>query len=1153
MTDAKAPPLPYRIDLSGLSLIEASAGTGKTYTLVRLMARHLLWHGLPIERVLAVTFTEAACSELKDRLRAFLAQVSRHLAGETADGDIQFLLSARPEQVSDTQFKAHLLEALNNIDRAAIFTIHGFCQGILRDQPLLAGQPIPAPELLLSEAALYQQISEEFWRRHGQNPDTASALQSELQSPQQTVSMLPNLLSLAQLKPDKPELPDPAAVEPMPDLTEAMRLSGQEALQAMLLAFEAGCLHKGQFPSAQAIQNCFAQLALFLNTGDTGLIDAFSKLAYSRIRDLKGKTKPDSPLLHDLDRLLAWRAGHEENQQRLGLWLLHELQAFARQRLAALKRQRQVIGFSDMIDSLYFALQQEQGEALAEAIRVAFPVALVDEFQDTDERQWAIFEQVYLKRTDTSLILIGDPKQAIYGFRGGDVHTYLEARARTGAERIYSLEVNFRSSPELLSEIERVFTAQRARPFYEPAIRFTPVRPGRPGTGIRVDGEPWPALQFALLERGSATKPLPAGRAAMRCAELAAASIAYLLNQAQRNKALLTDADGTRPVTSRDIVVLVASHRQAALMQARLQRLQVASVCVRRDSVFGSYEALDVLNILHALHTPGRPTAQHTAGQGLLLKTCERLGASPDRTLLPSLFIKQGPLGCLGGLLQSASAALLAMPDGGRRLSNYWQILELMQNRSKPSQNPAEAIDWLSRQISQHDVPGDASESAMPRLESSAGRVRIMTLHQSKGLEFGIVFMPFSAICKKPAAAFARYFDGERRCLAYRTKLLPEAAQAQVTVEHESENLRLLYVGMTRAKYALWLSWGDVNQAAQGPLSRLLFAEGAATADYRAALGAYAKAADYPALAYSAERQPETQNVLQLDETAGRREDWRISSFSGLHRSLEKQYSQAADDEPGAPVDGADSPFRGAAFGNALHAVLEHAVSAEWASASPQALPQNALLQCRSALQAFGYPQVSAEKGAPVLAGLVFNTLHGLLPEHMRLLDLPDGGKRHELEFHLRMNNAGSDAILALMHRHGYCLQRPHFGFQHRLHGLLTGKIDLLYQAQGRVFILDYKSNLLPGYDHAALAEAMRDSEYDLQYLLYSVALHRWLRHKLGAAYDYDRTFGGIRYLFARGMQPGQADGIFCDTPPGELIAGLDACFDSGTEHGHER
>lgn len=1152
MTDARTP-LSYRIDLSGLSLIEASAGTGKTYTLVRLMARHLLWHGLSIERVLAVTFTEAACSELKDRLRAFLAQISRHLACETEDGDIQYLLSGRPEQVSDTQFKARLLEALDNIDRAAIFTIHGFCQGILRDQPLLAGQAIPAPELLLGEAALYQQISEEFWRRHGQNPDTASALHSELHSPQQTVSMLPNLLSLAQLKPDKPELPDPAAAEPMPDLAEDVRLFGQQALQAMLLAFEAGVFHKTQFPAAETIQNCFAQLAAFLNTGDIGLIDKFSKLAYSRIREIKGKTKPDNPLLHHLDRLLAWRAAHDENQQRLGLWLLHELQGFARQRLAELKLQRQVIGFSDMIDSLYFALQQDHGEALAEAIREAFPVALVDEFQDTDERQWAIFEQVYRQRTDSSLILIGDPKQAIYGFRGGDVHTYLKARAQTEAERIHCLEVNFRSSPALLADIERVFTAKRAQPFYEPAIQFTPVKPGRKGAAISVDAEPWPELQFALLERGLALKPLPAGRAALRCADLAAASIAHLLNQAQRNKALLTEAGGTRPVNSRDIVVLVASHRQAALMQSRLQRLQVASVCVRRDSVFGSYEALDVLNIFHALHTPGRASAQHTAEHGLLLKTCERLGASPDRTLLPSLFIKQGPLGCLSDLLQTASGALLAMPDGSRRLSNYWQILELMQNRSKPGQNPAEAIDWLSRQISQHDVPGDASESAMPRLESSAGRVRIMTLHQSKGLEFGIVFMPFTAICKKPAATFARYFDGVRRCLAYQTKLLPETAQAQVTVEHESENLRLLYVGMTRAKYALWLSWGDVNQAAQGPLSRLLFAEDDAAADYRSALGAYAKAADYPALALTATRQVETQNLLQLDEAASHQDAWRISSFSGLHRSLEKQYSHAADDEPGTPVDGADSPFKGAAFGNALHAVLEHAESADWASASPLAFPQNALLQCRNALQAFGYPQALAEKGAAVLAGLVFNTLHGLLPEHMRLLDLPDGGKRHELEFHLRLKHAGSDAILALMHRHGYCLQRPHFGFQNRLHGLLTGKIDLLYQAEGRIFILDYKSNLLPAYDRATLAEAMQDSEYDLQYLLYSVAVHRWLKHKLGAAYDYTRTFGGIRYLFARGMHPGQADGIFCDMPPADLIAGLDACFDSGMRDGHER
>lgn len=1146
MRDSSALPMPYRIGLSGLSLIEASAGTGKTYTLVRLMARHLLWAGLPIERVLAVTFTEAACAELKDRLRALLAQISRHLAAESDDGDIQYLLSARPEHVSKAQIQSRLVEALNNIDRAAVFTIHGFCQGVLRDQPLLTGQTIPAPELLVSEAALMAQISEEFWRQHSQDPETAAALHYELQSPQQTGRFLPVLLSLARLTPDKPERP---RFEPMPSLQETLRSQGEPALLAMLSAFEAGVFYKNQFPTAASIQRCFEHLTAFLKTGETGLIKQFSKLAYGAIKEIKGKTKPDNPLLHEIERLLAWHAVQSANQQQLGLWLIHALRDFAGHRLAELKAQQQVYGFSDMIDSVHAALQGGHAEALASEIRKRYPVALVDEFQDTDERQWQIFERIYLGQQDASLLLIGDPKQAIYGFRGGDVHTYLKARSLAGD--IHCLETNFRTTPALLDDIARLFTGKRVKPFYEEAIPFTPVRPGRQHAQLVVAGKPWPALQFAVLDNDSGKKVLPAGRALLRCADLAANNIAHLLAQSHDHQAVLADADGSRPVRSGDIVVLVATHRQAALMQSRLQRLQIASVCVRRDSVFGSYEALDVLNILHAALDPGSATAQQTAQQGLLLKGRDATGYDADPTALSVRFVQQGPLACLYGLLQALSGTLLALPDGGRRLSNYWQILELMQNRFTTGQNPAEILDWLNRKISQHDDSDEESGSDRPRLESSADRVRIMTLHQSKGLEFGIVFMPFSAICKKPATAFARYFDGERRCLAYKTALLPEPAQAQVIQEHASENLRLLYVGVTRAKYALWLSWGEVNQADQGPLARLLFAQEDKDRNYGEAVSGFAAAARFPDSA----RPPPGADIgtapLPADACNTRQDGWRITSFSGLHRAWEKEYRHAADDEPTAPPDGADTPFKGAAFGNALHAVLEHASPADWSGASTEELPPSATSACRDALQAYGYSQALAAKGAAVLAGLAHNTLHGRLPEQIRLLDLPQEAQRHELEFHLRLTNAGTDRVLALMHRHGYCLQRPHFGFQTRLHGLLTGKIDLLYQAQGRLFILDYKSNLLPSYDPEALRDAMQDNEYDLQYLLYSVAVHRWLTHRLGTAYDYSRVFGGIRYLFSRGMRPGHADGIFSDMPPVELITGLDALFDASEGVGH--
>jgi exodeoxyribonuclease V beta subunit len=242
------------------------------------------------------------------------------------------------------------------------------------------------------------------------------------------------------------------------------------------------------------------------------------------------------------------------------------------------------------------------------------------------------------------------------------------------------------------------------------------------------------------------------------------------------------------------------------------------------------------------------------------------------------------------------------------------------------------------------------------------------------------------------------------------------------------------------------------------------------------------------------------------------------------------------------------TPYKGADFGNALHLVLEHARALDWPGgrAGPAALRH-----CRQALLDFGYAPEMAEQGVPVLAELAANTLLAPLPEGPCLLDLPAADKRHELEFHLKLEQADSAQILALLHRHGYCRKRERFGFNRVLNGLLTGKIDLLYRYAGKAYIVDYKSNTLPEYSPNALRQSIDDQEYDLQYLLYTVAVNRWLALRMHD-YAYDRHFGGIRYLYARGLDPAVAgSGIYSDRPAESLVAALDRCFSPGI-HGHD-
>jgi exodeoxyribonuclease V beta subunit len=255
-----------------------------------------------------------------------------------------------------------------------------------------------------------------------------------------------------------------------------------------------------------------------------------------------------------------------------------------------------------------------------------------------------------------------------------------------------------------------------------------------------------------------------------------------------------------------------------------------------------------------------------------------------------------------------------------------------------------------------------------------------------------------------------------------------------------------------------------------------------------------------------------------------------------------------AKDEPAPAMADGDRRFSGSRFGNVLHGALERVDFAAW-SDWPHTPPSGAeLLHLRAALHGEGYVQDDIADGVDVLVPLIGHTLTVPLPEGARLCDVPGEERLAEMEFHFALHSAAVTDLLALLHQYGIVSQRHAFGARARLEGLMTGKIDLVYAHAGRFHVLDYKSNRLPGYDRAVLAAAMDDSEYTLQALLYALALHRWLRFRLDEAYDYDTHFGGIRYLFCRGLDAGDAasPGVYAWQPPRELIERLDALFAHG-------
>jgi exodeoxyribonuclease V beta subunit len=1222
------------LPLCGVQLIEASAGTGKTFTLATLVTRLVVERGLRIGQVLAVTFTEAATQELRKRIRERLllaldlidAPVAEH---ETSAATLtRQLLQAHRHSggESDGALRRRLRQATLEIDLAAIFTIHGFCARVLREHALESGQGFDPPELLANDRDLRAALAADLWRSHAQDDagvDDLAVLWSG--GYEALAGDLRNLLHEPVLMPPPPAEDnsiDAASAQlalAAEDLHQAWRAEGDAFFDSLSAAIGAGVM-KLNIYKQEWVADLRAWLSDFsAEPREVGMPhEKLQKLTAEALaagakKDHIAKVPASSGMnLAVIAYLDAVRAMEAATARRRAA-LLHRIRDEARARLATLKRQRRVQTYDDLIDGVANALDGQNGDALAGRLREQYRVALVDEFQDTDARQWKIFDRVFGSGSDEhagqapALFLIGDPKQAIYGFRGGDVHAYLTAGKAAG--RAPPLSRNFRSRPSVLAAIEvlyrsaqKAFDAKRfdASPFVDPGIVFHPVHAGgkRDDDDFIRDGQFAPAL---TLWQAPATgevnsKGEPTKWSAPRSRELATqacvAAIHRVLSDARDGKAAI-DGEAVRPG---DIAVLVRSHREATLAQRALALAGIAAVAAGKQSLFAATEARDLHVLLLALlHTgdDGRlRAALSTVLVGVDAPGLDALGhlgeqapveqppvAKPDndahhdwqqRALgWRERLLRGGPLALVGDLCAAQAPRLLGLLDGERRLSNYLQLAEMLQEAQERALGLHGLVDWLGQRIATADAN---DETQLLRLESDAHRVQIVTLHKSKGLEYPLVFLPFVGIGRNepsPGRHCVAWDDAHGRRLHWKLDL-PEAewevAKTAWQTEQRAEDARLLYVGLTRAEHALWIASGPFFASDRTPLAKML----ADPTELARTDGIVFD--DTPPPEHLPRLPPESDAEVPPTRCVERRlsHDWWVHSFSQLARADAGDATAAStlpaaggNDEPDAsedaPADTAFDPrFAGNRYGVALHAALEHADFGAWRDWTPGAeVPAGEDEPIVEALGAEGYGADVLDDGLALTTQLIGQTLTVALPEGTRLCDLPAAERRPEIEFQFSLRPVQVDALLRLLHAHGVVRDRHGFGLRQRLEGLMTGLIDLTYRHDGRWYVLDYKSNRLPGYEAAHLARAMAHSEYDLQALIYTLALHRWLRFRLGDGYDYARDFGGIRYLFCRGLDAarGGSDGA---TAPGihaqrfapELVHALDALFGHGDAGG---
>ena len=1202
MSDLQLQDDPYlSLPLDGVRLIEASAGTGKTFTLATLFTRLVVEQGYRIGQILAVTFTDAATQELRKRIRERLALAAQLLArtpsaDEAPDAQLtRYLLQRELARGRETPaaLAQRLQTAADEIDLASIFTIHGFCTRVLREHALESGHTFDPPTLLPSERELHDQLGADLWRVHANDAARVDALTRLWSAPDALARDLSALIKPLPLLPPVPvqRLDDPsAALQAAAEaLARAIDTHAEDAQASIANAFERK-IFDGRRARRPSFDKAFAEL--FAGQASRswprsdklhlGKLLPVALLGFCK-EDQQGLC-PASPLFDVLQTWWHTADTYDQWLRQQALLLLHDLRGQARERLDELKRVGRVQTYDDLIDGVAAALEGPHRAALVQQLRAQYAIALVDEFQDTDDRQWGIFQRVFGDSPETreaglapALFLIGDPKQAIYGFRGGDIHTYLKAKREAVAAP--ALNRNFRSRPGVLRALQALYDAAGERAFLEADIAFEPVLPGstRSDADFMRDDQPAPGLTLRLL-RSDDGADFKADPSRQQATDACVAAIHQVLLEGRQGRALLRG----QPVQPGDIAVLVRRHHEATRIQQALSAVGIPAVAAGKQSLYATAEARELRVLLLALLQPADEGRLRAALSTVLLgenaatiDAMERDG-DPQRAFQTRLllwrerWLRGGPFAVIADLCAEHAERLLGLLDGERRLTNYLQLGELLQQAAGQALGMHGLLDWLQVQMAHADQD---DEQQLLRLESDARRVQIITLHKSKGLEYPLVFLPFVGIGSGGANTDANctvYADG-RRELHWKLERDEawNAASARAAQEQEAEDARLLYVGLTRAEHALWIAAGDLAGLAKTRLAPML-----------SDLEALRSSPDIQVVEGPLEPRPaqlpvEREGELPPVRAVTRRvpHDWWVYSFTQLANAdaghdtdaMATEAPAPAADEPAGgelpleveplapsePQTEIDPRFMGSRFGNVLHDALENTDFARWSEwrAGDAAPPEQAEV-LRESLRAEGYGDADLDDGVAVLVPLVGQTLTVQLPEGGALCSVPAPDRRAEIEFHFAMQATAVPGLLQLLHRHGLVRDRRSFGTRRQLEGLMTGKIDLTYVRDGRWYVLDYKSNRLPGYDPARLAEAMQHSEYDLQALIYTVALHRWLRFRLGAGYDLARDMGGIRYLFCRGLEAGRADapGVHARRFDPELVEAMDALFAGGTD-----
>jgi exodeoxyribonuclease V beta subunit len=1084
---------PLTVPLSpGITLVEASAGTGKTFAITRLVLRLLLEgnHPLDLREIAVVTFTEKGTNELITRIRAVL-RLARDICSdappppEQTPQDLAAFLAPQRARAAE-----RIATALASIDQLSVSTIHGFCRRILTELALEAGVHFDL-EFLENDSANLTRAAHD-WARRTLVTDVAPA----------------TLVAAAGA--------DPAVWAPK------------------------------LIPKANA----------------------------HPVIDLRPGTDLGAQLLHGFVTTVQTGARRE-------------------------RERRHALSFDDLLQRLSAILTAEGPDGtLARRIRERFRAALIDEFQDTDPFQFPIFRNAF---AGCPLFLIGDPKQSIYAFRGADVRAYLAA-AESATQR-FTLGVNYRSTPAMVDAVQALFRNHPSHPFGEglgitlPEIRSA----GVAKQPAALDGDDRRALHWLVIRDDRSLKPTKKGVAKAK-ALYKKDALRAAIHATTRELLRLRE----RGMPSKGIAILVRDNQQARQMKDALDRVSVPAVVTSNQDVLTSDEGEELTRLALAIAEPGNDRMLRAA----LATRCwgataddiaHMLHGDGHRTWADVVatfraahedWVDHGITAALSRILDERGTIprLLTLPDGERRVTNLRHLLELLREESAATPFPPAAFRaWVARERQLTSVP----ERREQRLESDAEAVQIMTIHKAKGLQWSVVFLPMlwhvpdhpDTLLKQPVAIATIPDPANPSRTVRRIDINSESiaeTQAAAASDEAAEAMRLAYVALTRAETRCYVVWGLIRNAEESAVAALL-REGGRIEQVERLVEAYptvmsrsddllSQGRPFPARQHTEAPDGETRLASALDRSArqfaptpGRFDGWRTSSYSALTSGRHDAALPDRDiEDPPLPVPSTISAAessgifaikKGPEIGDALHHLLEHLdfPTVRTTTGLEEALPSTRIDE---ALSRFGVPRRDDDRWSVAdIQRVLRDTCVTRIPgADFALAQVPTEATLREWKFTIPVGRFDLHTVANALERHGSAhtqryAERVRRMRTERFAGYLTGVVDLAFEHEGRWWIVDWKSNHLGDtraeYHAERMGEAMYASDYTLQYHLYLVALHRHLRARI-PGYAPSTHWGGIAYVFLRGMADGEETGWFRDTPTPALIEALDAALAGG-------